>query len=103
MPKQASLEQGAELLATLSVGQSALTLFTVGSGCREPDLLERALACLANARIAEARLLFIRFADSQDALLSKNDPKAIDAAVQATVIADALQQHQSFFAKGARS
>jgi len=101
MPYQASLEEQAELLATFSVGEAALALLTARPNSPARDVLDRALACLAEARIAEAHDLFVRFADSQDALPSRNDPKAIDSAVQATVIADALQRHQGFFANAA--
>ncbi len=99
MPGEASLDEEAQLLATLSVGEAAIALRTAQSAYPARDLLDHAFACLAGARIAEARASFARYSASQSAPVPST-PEAepeVDVAVQATLIADALEQHQTFF------
>lgn len=107
MPQQASLEQEAELLATLSVGEAAIALLAARCagtspdtlGFAEVDLLDRAFASLAAGKVAEARAAFICLAASQrEPLPSRGQPR-VDIAVHATLIADALGRHELFFAR----
>ncbi len=98
MPSEASLEQEAKLLATLSVGEAAIALLAARSVDPDRELLDHAFACLAEARIAEARESFARFSAGQSAPPPSDGEHGIDVAVQATLIADALQRHQRFFA-----
>ncbi|MBV8324320.1 MAG: FUSC family protein [Hyphomicrobiales bacterium] len=101
MPKEASLEQEAVLLATLSVGEAAIALLAARPLCQEGDLLDRAFACLAQARIEEARGCLVRFAAAQGLAPLAHCSARIKAAGEATLIADALQRHAGFFAKAA--
>ncbi len=99
MPEEASLDEEAQLLATLSVGEAAIALRTAQSAYPERDLLDHAFACLAGGRIAEARASFARLSASQSALAPSTPEAEVDVAVQATLIADALERHQRFFEK----
>ena len=101
MPKEASLEQEAALLATFSVGEAAIALLAARPLCQEPDLLDRAFACLARARVEEARGCLVRFAAAQGLAPLAEGSARIKAAGEATLIADALQRHAGFFAKAA--
>ncbi len=101
IPEEASLDEEAQLLAMLSVGEAAIALRTAQSAYPARDLLDHAFACLAGARITEARASFARFSASQRAPVPST-PEAepeVDVAVQATLIADALERHQTFFEK----
>ena len=107
MPQQASLEQQAELLATLSVGEASIALLAAQCAGTSPDtaglaavdLLECAFASLAAGKIAEARAAFIRLAASQSEPLPSRGQPRVDIAVHATLIADALARHEPFFAR----
>jgi len=97
MPEEASLEEEAQLLTMLSVGEAAVALHTAQVPYPERELLEHAFACLAGARIAEARASFARLSASRNVPVLGT--REVDVAVQATLIADALERHQSFYAK----
>ena len=101
MPKEASLEEEAALLATFSVGEAAIALLAARPVCQEPALLDRAFACLARARVEEARGCLVRFAAAQGLAPLADGSARIKAAGEATLIADALQRHAGFFAKAA--
>ncbi len=96
VPKETSLEEEAELLATLSVGEAVIALIAARRDCRDPGSLDHALACLAYARIAEARESFVRISVRQSRAPPR-EGQATDIAVECTLIADALQRHQRFF------
>ena len=100
MPGQATLEEEAELLAALSVGQASIALLEVIPTSPVRGALDRALECLAAANPAEARHALVRFASAQSHRRTDDDgERAIDSAAQATVIADALQRHGRFFSR----
>ena len=101
MPKEASLEQEAELLATLSVGEAAIALLAAAYDYPDRDLLEHAFTSLAASRIDEARESFARFSARQSLPPPGDAERGIDVAVPATLIADALQRHERFFARKA--
>jgi len=101
MPKQATLEEEAELLAMLSVGQASIALLAAGPTFPEHDTLADALACLAEGTISAARDGLARFAGAQNGRRAVAGQSEIDAAVQATLIADAVQRHAAFFSRGA--
>ena len=100
MPKQATLEEEAELLAMLSVGQASIALLAAGPTFPEHDTLADALACLAEGTISAARDGLARFAGAQNGRHAVAGQPEIDAAVQATLIADAVQRHAAFFSRG---
>jgi len=101
MPKQATLEDEAELLAALSVGEACITLIATPPTSVARNTLDRALACLAHAQVVEAHDALARFAAAQVDRQPDRDTPGIDAAIQATLIADALQRHGRFFSLGA--
>ncbi len=99
LPKQATLEEAAELLAALSVGQASIALLQVMPTSPARDTLNRALEYLAEANTAEAHGALVRFAAAQGNRPAADGERAVDAAAQATVIADALQRHGPFFSR----
>ena len=98
MPKQANLEEEAELLATLSIGEAAIDLSAARRACREPELLDEAFAGLGNGRVAAARESLMQFSVRHSELAVSDGRGMMDPAVQAILIADALQRHERFFA-----
>jgi uncharacterized membrane protein YccC len=102
LPEQATLEEGAELLAALSVGQACIALLAAPASYAAHDTLERALASLAEANTAEAYERFIGFAAAQSGRHAVDGGQGTDAAVQATLIADALERHGRFFSRKER-
>jgi uncharacterized membrane protein YccC len=102
MPSQTTLEEEAELLAALSVGQASIALLSAAPGSPKRDTLERALVCLADGNIAGAHDGLVRFAGIQSARQAQDAGQpGIDVAVQATLIADALRRHAPFFSREA--
>jgi uncharacterized membrane protein YccC len=93
LPEQATEEQAAELLVTLSVGDAAIALLALRGAEDKP--LRRALAYVSDAKVAEAHEAFVRFASEQSP--TREGSRGADAAVEATLIADALQRHPRFF------
>ncbi len=98
LPKEASLEQEAELLATLSVGEAAIALLSAQATHPGRALLDHAFASLAEAQVSEARESLARF--SAQASFRSDAGAEIDLAVQATLIAEALDRHERFFSSG---
>jgi uncharacterized membrane protein YccC len=101
MPEQASLEQEAELLAGLSVGEASIKLLEARPHLPGSDALDRAFVCLAEANVAGARDWLARFCAAQPGCASPEAQRGMYAAVQATLIADALTRHADFFASAA--
>jgi uncharacterized membrane protein YccC len=101
MPEQASLEQEAQLLAGLSVGEASITLLEARPHLPGSDALDRAFVCLAEANVAGARDWLARFCAEQPGDASPEAQRGMYAAVQATLIADALTRHAGFFASAA--
>jgi len=99
MPAQATLEEEAELLAALSVGEASIALLAVVDSVAARDTLACALASLARANASEAHHSFVRFAAAQRAWCPPRNEGFVDAASQATLVADALRRHGSFFAR----
>jgi len=97
MPKEATLEQEAELLATLSVGEAAIALLSARPGGVTGSGLDVALAFLAQGQVAEACEAFVHFAAKQSKPRLTDHHHGMEAAVQATLIADALGRHAQFF------
>jgi len=93
LPQEASLEEEAELLAMLSVGEAAIALLSAEGGHPKRALLDQAFAHLAEGRATEARESFARCA----AQTSFQSETGTDLAVQATLIAEALARHERFF------
>jgi uncharacterized membrane protein YccC len=98
MPEQATLDQEAELLAGLSVGAASIALLEARPHLLGSDALDHAFACLAAANIAGTREWLARFCVQQPAGATAEAQRGMQAAVQATLIADALTRHASFFA-----
>jgi uncharacterized membrane protein YccC len=100
MPKEAALEEEAELLATLSVGQASIALRAAPAATlTERETLDRALALLAETNVAAAHDGLVRFATAQGERQAAEGRRGFDAAAEATVIADALRRHGPFFAR----
>ena len=99
MPEQATLEEEAELLAALSVGEASITLLAAPDAVEARETLDRALASLAMANTAEAHEDFVRFAAEQNERRPAYGERGTDAAAQATLIADALRRHRPFFSR----
>jgi uncharacterized membrane protein YccC len=101
MPAQATLEQEAELLAGLSVGEALITLLEIRPHVQGGDTLGHAFACLAVADVDGTRQWLARFCVQQPEGATPEAQRGLRVAVEATLIADALSRHAAFFASGA--
>jgi uncharacterized membrane protein YccC len=99
MPLQASLEERAQLLAALSVGEAAISLLGARRQASAGRALDQAFADLGEANIAAAREELTRFSAQQFARAEVESQREMQAAVQATLIADALDVHPHFFSQ----
>ena len=99
MPLQASLEERAQLLAALSVGEAAISLLGARRQASAGRALDQAFADLAEANIVAAREELTRFSAQQFAHAEVEPQREMQAAVQATLIADALDVHPHFFSQ----
>jgi hypothetical protein len=99
MPTQASLEETAQLLAALSVGEAAIALLGARRHVSASYVLDQAFAELAAANIVPAREKLTRFSAQQSARAEVEPRRATQAAVQATLIADALNRHPQLFSQ----
>ena len=99
MPKSATLEEQAELLAALSVGQAAITLLQLRPYLLNREALDRACAGLAKGHVVAAHESLTRFSAEQTQGTPVGGARGTSAAIQATLIADALLRHPSFFAQ----
>lgn len=101
MPEQATLEEEAELLAGLSVGEASIALLEAGPHVPGAAALDRAFACLAGADVVGTREWLERFRVQQLQAARLEVEPGMRAAVEATLMADALTRHARFFASGA--
>ena len=99
MPLQASLDERAQLLAALSVGEAAIALLGGRRQAPAGRALDQAFADLAQANIVAAREELTRFSAQQFAHVEVEPQREMQAAVQATLIADALDAHPHFFSQ----
>jgi hypothetical protein len=99
MPMQASLEETAQLLAALSVGEATIALLGARRQVSAGRALDQAFADLAEANIVAAREELTRFGAQQFAHAGVEPQREMQAAVQATLIADALDEHPRFFSQ----
>ena len=99
MPKSATLEEQAELLAALSVGQAAITLLQLRPYLLNREALDRARAGLAKGHVVAAHESLTRFSAEQTQGTPVGGARGTSAAIQATLIADALLRHPRFFAQ----
>jgi uncharacterized membrane protein YccC len=100
LPEQATLDQQAQLLAGLSVGEASLALLQVRPHLAQGEALDHAFARLAEANVDEALEWFSRFhAQQRDA--ASETPDAMHACVYATLIGEALRRHREYFASAA--
>ena len=99
MPLQASLEESAQLLAALSVGEAAIAVLGIRRQASAGRALEQAFADLAEANIVAAREGLTRFSAQQFTHAEAEPQREMQAAVQATLIADALGVHPHFFSR----
>jgi uncharacterized membrane protein YccC len=99
LPVQASLEQEAQLVAALSAGEAAITLRGAGPYLSAGRTLDQAFVELAEANVAAAHERFARFSAHQVSQAEVEPQRALQAAVQATLIADALDRHACFFSR----
>jgi len=96
---QASLEQEAQLVAALSAGEAAITLRGARPYPSAGRTLDQAFAELAEANVAAAHERLTRFSAHQVGEAKVEPRRALQAAVQATLIADALDRHPRFFSR----
>jgi len=99
LPVQASLEQEAQLVAALSAGEAAITLRATRPYPSAGRTLDQAFAELAEANVAAAHEGLTRFSAQQVREAEVDPQRALQAAVQATLIADALDRHPRFFSR----
>ncbi|HEX9404791.1 MAG TPA: FUSC family protein [Steroidobacteraceae bacterium] len=99
LPVQASLEQEAQLVAALSAGEAAITLRGARPYPSAGRTLDQAFAELAEANVAAAHERLTRFSAHQVVEAKVEPRRALQAAVQATLIADALSRHSRFFSR----
>jgi uncharacterized membrane protein YccC len=99
LPAQASLEQEAQLVAALSAGEAAITLRGARPSPSAGRTLDQAFAELAEANVAAAHEMLTRFSAHQVREAEVEPQLALQAAVQATLIADALDRHPRFFSR----
>jgi len=99
LPVQASLEQEAQLVAALSAGEAAITLRGARPYPSSGRTLDQAFAELAEANVAAAHEGLTRFSAHQVGEAKVEPRRALQAAVQATLIADALSRHPRFFSR----
>jgi len=93
MPRTATPDQEARLLAYFSVGEAAISLLELRPRLPDGwDALEPAFARLVDGEVEAARDSFARFSASQP-----DDATATPASINAAVIADALTRHPEFF------
>jgi uncharacterized membrane protein YccC len=97
MPEQATLEQEAQLLAGLSVGEASIALLKARPHLPGGDALDHAFACFAEANVAGSQDWLTRFCAQQPGGTTPEAQRGMDASVQATLIADALTRHAGFF------
>jgi uncharacterized membrane protein YccC len=98
MPQQATLDQEAQLLAGLSVGEASIALLEARPHLPGSDALDHAFACLAEANVAGTREWLNRFCAEQPGGVTAEAQRGMHAAAQASLIADALTRHAGFFA-----
>jgi len=99
MPMQASLEERAQLLAALSVGEAAISLLEAHRQASAGRALDQAFAGLAEANIIAAREELTQFSAQRSAHAEVEPQRVMQAAVQATLIVDALDGHPHFFSQ----
>ena len=99
MPEQATLEEEAELLAALSVGEACIGLLAASDALEVRATVDRALAWLAVGNAAQAHEDLVRFATAHSSRPSGLGERGTEAAAQATLIADALRRHGPFFSR----
>jgi ABC-type cobalamin/Fe3+-siderophores transport system ATPase subunit len=99
MPQEATLEEEAQVLSALSVGEAAVTLLEFRPDLSTGDALDQALAELAEGNVAAAQESLARFSAEQSKGTPVEDGRGMSVAVQATLIADALLRHPRFFAR----
>ena len=103
MPEQATLEQEAELLACLSVGEASIALLEARPHVSGGDALDHAFTCLARANATAAHEWLARFCVQQPEGATAAAQPGMRAAVEAKLITDALTRHPNFFARSLES
>jgi uncharacterized membrane protein YccC len=97
LPPEATLEQHAQLITTLSIGDAVIYLRRPHD-LAERASLERALAALAAGDVATSRAWFRRFGVAEAGRPEGARPTVMRCRVAAALIIDALDQHTAFFA-----
>jgi uncharacterized membrane protein YccC len=98
MPGEATLEEEAQLMTALSVGEAAITLLELRPDLPHGDTLDQAFAELAEGDVAAAQESLTRFSAEQSRVTPKGG-RGMSGSVEATLIADALVRHRRFFAR----
>jgi uncharacterized membrane protein YccC len=98
MPKQEGLEEGARLLAALSVGEAVIYLRDERSALPGQPALDRALACLAAPDLDGTRRELDLFSAQQQEVAMSETPDEMRAQTAALAISRALERHAYYFA-----
>lgn len=100
LPPQATLEEAAQMVAVLSVGEAVIALHTSspGLGARAREDLDRGMACLAAGDFAGARTEFAGFSARKPDNGAAEAVGSMRARAAAAVIVEALTRHSRFFA-----
>jgi uncharacterized membrane protein YccC len=99
MPSQATLEDDAQLLAALSVGEAAVSLLELKLSIPQRAALHEAFAEVNRGNVLAGREQLARFAQHHSHVAQTEGPASMSAAIQAKLIADALLQHPHFFGR----
>jgi uncharacterized membrane protein YccC len=98
LPSETTPEEGARLVAALSVGDAIIFLRRPHPGLIERATLDRALAYFASGEAVAARDELHAFERIQSALAGRAATDQLRCRVAARVIADAIDRHRAFFA-----
>jgi hypothetical protein len=97
MPSQARLEDDAQLLAAISVGEAAIFILEQQLSIPERAAVHKAFAELDRGNAPAAREQLVHFCQQRSQVADVEASGPMGAAVQARLIADALLQHPQFF------
>lgn len=99
MPPEATLEEEAELLCALSVGEAAISLLEFRLDPSARNTLDQAFAELAEGNVRSAQVSLAQFCAQQLQETTSEAGRGMLAAIQARLIADALLRHPHYLAQ----
>lgn len=101
LPPQATLDEAAQMVAVLSVGEAVIDLHGSSPSLGVRGDLDRGMACLAAGDFAGARTEFADFSARPPDSDAAEGVGAMRARASAAVIVEALTRHSRFFASAA--